>query len=105
MTNAERFIGDEDLIDTFIDEFNEFVIEHSKEATPLRELMVKFFQNEPYKGLTVDEQLTIHEKIDEITASAIAFRYNEKEKAMLQEIIKEQQKQIEDLKWRLDSLD
>ena len=55
--------------------------------------------------LTTDEQLTIHEKIDEIVASAIKFKYDEKEKAMLQEIIKEQQKQIEDLKWEMSHND
>lgn len=44
MTNAERFIGDEDLIDTFIEEFNEFVIKNSKNATPLRELIEQFLK-------------------------------------------------------------
>ena len=46
MTNAELYISDENMIDNFIDDFNGFVIEHSKEVTPLRELMVKFFQSE-----------------------------------------------------------
>lgn len=62
-------------------------------------------EKEHDKELTADEQLTIHKHIDEIVTSAINFKYNEKEKAMLQEIIKEQQKQIEDLERRLGELD
>ena len=59
MTNAEVYIGDEDLIDQFIDEFNEFVIENSKNATPLRELIEQFFKQERKPPLTDDERVIL----------------------------------------------
>lgn len=59
MTNAEVYIGDEDLIDQFIDEFNEFVIKNSKNATPLRELIEQFFKQERKPTLTEDERVIL----------------------------------------------
>ena len=59
MTNAEKFIGDEDLIDQFIDEFNGFVIKNSKNVTPLRELIEQFFKQERKPILKEDERVIL----------------------------------------------
>lgn len=58
MTNAERFIGDEDLIDTFIDEFNEFACKQDwdLEYHCLKERLVEFFKQEVKPTLTEDER-------------------------------------------------
>lgn len=95
MTNAEKYLKDDVNIKEFAEKLG---YEGLKQADYDTGTEIRKWLNETYKELTVDEQLTIHEKIDEIVSSAIAFKYDEKEKAMLQEIIKEQQKQIEDLK-------
>ena len=47
----------------------------------------------------------VSENIDELVHRAISCVYDDREKILLQRIIKHQQKQIEDLKWRLDGLD
>ena len=95
MTNAEKYLKDDVSIKEFAEKLD---FEGLKQADYNTDTEIIEWLKATYKELTVDEQLAIHEHIDEITTSAIKFKYNEKEKAMLQEIIKEQQKQIEDLK-------
>lgn len=46
MTNAEIYIGDEDMIDEFIEQFTDFFTEHQDEGTTLKELLVQFFKAE-----------------------------------------------------------
>lgn len=48
MTNAEVYIGDEDLIDTFIDEFSEFAYSEDVDFKYhyLKETLVRFFKAE-----------------------------------------------------------
>lgn len=95
MTNAEKYLKDGVSIKEFADKLD---YEGLKQADYQARGEIVEWLEATYKELTVDEQLSIHEHIDEIITSAIKFKYNEKEKAMLQEIIREQQKQIEDLK-------
>lgn len=61
MTNAEKFIGDEDLIDTFIDEFNEFACKQDwdLEYHCLKERLVEFFKQERTPTLTEDERVIL----------------------------------------------
>lgn len=102
MTNAEKYLRDGVDIKEFAEKLD---YEGMKQADYNTDKEIIEWLRATYKELTVDEQLTIHERIDDMVASAIEFKYNEKEKAMLQEIIKEQQKQIEelkcDLKWEM----
>jgi len=102
MTNAEKYLKDGVDIKEFAEKLD---YEGMKQADYNTDTEIIEWLKATYKELTVDEQLTIHERIDDMVASAIEFKYNEKEKAMLQEIIKEQQKQIEelkcDLKWEM----
>lgn len=47
----------------------------------------------------------VSEHIDELVHRVISCIYDDREKIFLQRIIKYQQKQIEDLNWKLDNLD
>lgn len=61
MTNAEVYIGDEDLIYTFIDEFSEFACEQDCDFKYhyLKETLVRFFKKERKPTLTDDERVIL----------------------------------------------
>lgn len=61
MTNAELYIGDEDLIDQFIDEFNKFACKQDwdLEHHYLKERLVEFFKQERTPTLTEDERVIL----------------------------------------------
>ena len=61
MTNAEAYIGDEDLIDQFIDEFNKFACKKDcdLEYHGLKERLVEFFKQERTPTLTDDERVIL----------------------------------------------
>ena len=61
MTNAERFIGDEDLIDTFIEEFVDYA--ETKDIDfkyhYLKETLTRFFKASVKPTLTEDERVIL----------------------------------------------
>ena len=61
MTNAEVYIGDEDLIDQFIDEFNEFACKQDwdLEYHDLKHRLEEFFKQERTPTLTEDERVIL----------------------------------------------
>ena len=61
MTNAEKYIGDEDMIDEFIDEFAEFATKQDwvLEYHCLKERLVEFFKKEVTPTLTEDERVIL----------------------------------------------
>lgn len=76
MTNAEVYIGDEDLIDQFIGEFNEFACKQDCELGYhyLKEMLVKFFKQERTPTLTADERVILRKLNKEATVT----RYDNK---------------------------
>lgn len=61
MTNAEKYIGDEDLIDEFIEEFNEFACKQDwdLEYHELKVRLVEFFKQPIKPTLTEDERVIL----------------------------------------------
>lgn len=61
MTNAELYIGDEDLIDQFIDEFNKFACKQDwdLEHHYLKERLAEFFKQDRTPTLTEDERVIL----------------------------------------------
>ena len=63
MTNAERFIGDEDLIDTFIEEMSGYLFDNLGNYTGtwdnIERTMVGFFQEGVEPTLTEDERVIL----------------------------------------------
>lgn len=78
MTNAEVYIGDEDLIDQFIDEFDEFACEQdcAFEYHYLKEMLVRFFKKERKPTLTEDERVilrNINKRFNRIERNKFGF--------------------------------
>lgn len=61
MTNAERFIGDEDEIDTFIEEVADFFVKeegfYNKEY--IKNVLIDFFKQSVIPALTEDERVIL----------------------------------------------
>jgi len=82
MTNAEVFIGDEETIDTFIEEFCDFAYERDVEFKYLylKETLEAFFKKErkPKPELTEDERVilrNLHEEYKHIKRNEMGNLY------------------------------
>ncbi len=99
MTNAEKYLKEGIDVEKFI---KELAIEGLLQADYDARDEIRKWLYSPYIELTWDEKKTIKENLDEIAHKITEFKYDEKEKASLQFVIKEQQEQIDELKWRLN---